>query len=92
VYTFNPLVSDPNGDSLSLSITGRPSWAEFTGGKLFGVPGKVNLGKTFGPVTIRVQDPKGAFAVLPGFTIKVVPNREIDKFGALPGVYLLLKE
>ena len=92
LYSFTAGVSDPNGDSLSLSITNKPGWASFTGGRLSGIPGEVNIGKTFGPISIMVKDSKGAYDLLPAFSIQVVPGSEIDKYGVLPGVFLLLRE
>ena len=40
-YSFQPSASDPNGDTLTFSISGKPAWATFntSTGRLNGTPG-----------------------------------------------------
>ena len=92
MFSFTPNCSDPNGDALTFSISGKPSWATFNtvNGRLSGIPGDANIGM-HGPITVTVHDTSGAYATLT-FNIIVVPDSEIDKYGALQGVYLLLRK
>jgi hypothetical protein len=56
-YTFTPTASDPDGDTLTFSITNKPSWAAFstTTGQLSGTPTAGDVGTTSG-VVIGVSD------------------------------------
>jgi hypothetical protein len=68
-YTFVPTASDPDGDSLTFSITNKPSWATFSTstGKLTGTPPSSGA---FANVVITVSDGKGT-ASLAAYTITV---------------------
>lgn len=70
-YLFVPTASDPDGDTLTFAITGRPSWATFdpTLGRLSGTPPAGTTG-TFGNIVISVSDGT-ASASLPTFAIVV---------------------
>ena len=68
-YTFTPSASDPDNDTLTFSVSGQPSWANFNAetGRLWGTPtaAAVHTG-----IVISVSD--GALsASLPGFSITV---------------------
>lgn len=70
-YSFRPVGSDPDGNSLTYSIQGKPSWATFSmsTGRLSGTPAASNVG-TSGAITISVSD--GSLSTpLPSFTIRV---------------------
>jgi hypothetical protein len=70
-YTFQPVGSDPDGNSLTYTIQNRPSWASFSAstGRLTGTPTANDVGTT-ARITISVSD--GALsASLPSFTIQV---------------------
>jgi len=56
-YSFTPTASDPDGNSLTFSIAGRPAWATFssTTGRLEGTPSAANVGAYSG-ITISVSD------------------------------------
>jgi hypothetical protein len=56
-YGFQPVASDPNGDALIFSITGKPSWATFdtTSGALTGTPTAAQAGNYPG-IVITVSD------------------------------------
>ena len=71
-YSFTPTASDPNGDSLSFSIAGKPAWAAFntTTGRLSGTPSVSNAG-TFSNIRISVTDGQ-LTANLAAFSITVV--------------------
>jgi hypothetical protein len=69
VYNFTPSASDPDGDTLSFSVTGKPSWAAFNPltGNLSGTPSNADVA-TYN-VSIRVSD-SVLFADFP-FTLTV---------------------
>jgi hypothetical protein len=56
-YTFVPVATDSDGDSLGFSIENRPVWATFetSTGRLTGTPGASNVG-TFSDIRISVSD------------------------------------
>jgi hypothetical protein len=70
-YSFQPTASDPDGNTLTWSIAGKPAWATFstTTGKLSGTPAAANAG-TFANIVISVSDGTNT-AALPAFTINV---------------------
>ena len=69
-YSFTPTASDPNGDTLTFSVTGLPAWATFNGttGRISGTPA---VAGTFPSIVITVSDGQ-ASASLPAFSITVV--------------------
>ncbi|MEZ5532036.1 MAG: putative Ig domain-containing protein [Steroidobacteraceae bacterium] len=56
-YSFTPQASDPEGATLTFSITNRPAWATFDSatGRLSGTPATGNVGTTSG-IVISVTD------------------------------------
>ncbi len=56
-YSFAPTASDPDGDTLSFSVTNKPSWATFstTTGRLSGTPGTGTVG-SYANIQIKVSD------------------------------------
>jgi hypothetical protein len=70
-YSFRPTAQDADGDALTFSIQGKPSWATFdtASGTLYGSPGSSNVG-TSANIVISVSDGK-ASASLPAFTVTV---------------------
>ncbi len=70
-YAFQPTASDANKDTLTFSITNKPSWASFSTstGKLSGTPTASNVGSTSN-IVINVTDGK-ATASLPAFSLAV---------------------
>ena len=71
-YSFTPVGSDADGNTLTYSIQNQPAWATFsaTTGRLSGRPTSANVG-TSARITITVTDGT-ASASLPSFTIQVV--------------------
>jgi hypothetical protein len=69
---FQPTASDANGDRLTFSASGVPTWARFDKklGRLYGTPGPRNVGSRF-TVSIRVTDGK-LTTYLPRFYLTVV--------------------
>lgn len=70
-YSFVPSASDPDGNTLTFSITNRPSWAAFstTTGALTGTPGTGTAG-TYSNIVIRVSDGTDTVS-LPAFSLQV---------------------
>jgi hypothetical protein len=56
-YSFVPTAADADGDTLTFSVTGTPSWATLnvTTGELSGTPTNLDAGR-HGPITISVSD------------------------------------
>ena len=69
--SFTPTANDPNGDALTFSIAGKPSWAAFdtATGALTGTPASGNQG-TFANIVISVSDGKSSVS-LPTFSMLV---------------------
>jgi hypothetical protein len=58
-YSFRPSASDANGDALTFSISGKPSWASFSTatGALTGTPTTAQVG-SYSNIVISVSDGK----------------------------------
>ena len=71
-YAFQPSASDPDGETLTFRISGKPSWANFNSatGLLSGRPTSTG---TYTGITLRVTDGRTAVA-LPTFSITVTAN------------------
>jgi hypothetical protein len=69
-YNFRPTASDPDGNTLQWSITGKPTWLNFsaTTGRLSGTPTSAAVGSS--RMTITVSDGTLS-ASLPAFTLQV---------------------
>jgi hypothetical protein len=83
-YSFTPSASDADGDTLTFSITNKPSWASFsTGtGRLSGTPGSADVGEHVG-IVIGVSD--GFTSVsLPSFSITVGAANRAPTIGGTP--------
>lgn len=65
-YSFTPVASDPDRDTLTFSISSQPAWADFdTGtGSLSGTPGAAHVGTTI-DVTISVTDGTTSVSLMP---------------------------
>jgi hypothetical protein len=71
-YSFTPTASDPDGDTLTFTISNSPSWAttfNTATGRLSGTPTAADVG-TYTNVVIRVSDGQ-ATTSLPAFGITV---------------------
>jgi hypothetical protein len=86
-YTFQPVGSDPDGNSLTYSIQNQPVWATFSTstGRLRGTPASGNVG-TSARITISVTDGT-ATTSLPSFTIQV--NAPANRAPTIAGAPLL---
>jgi hypothetical protein len=71
LYSFTPQASDANGDTLTFSISNRPTWALFSSstGRLSGTPSSSHVG-TYSSITIHVADGKTRRS-LPAFSLTV---------------------
>jgi hypothetical protein len=70
-YAFTPTAKDPEGKTLTFSITNKPVWATFstTTGKLSGTPSSAQTG-TYSNIQIKASD-GSLTASLPAFAIVV---------------------
>jgi hypothetical protein len=85
-YAFTPAADDPNGDALTFSISGKPTWASFsaTTGKLSGTPGTADVGN-HSNIVISVGDGE-LTSSLAAFTITVdLVNTAPTISGSPPG-------
>ncbi|MEI8608726.1 putative Ig domain-containing protein [Enterovibrio sp. Hal110] len=74
LYRFTPVTTDLDGDTLSFSITNKPSWASFdtATGELSGTPADADVGTTSGILISVIDDGAGTLsATLPSFNITV---------------------
>ena len=70
-YSFRPLATDPDGDTLTFKIANKPAWASFDSrnGRLYGTPGAGDVG-SYSSIRISVTDGKDT-AQLSAFTLNV---------------------
>lgn len=70
-WSFTPTASDPDGDSLTFSISGRPSWLSFDTdtGRLSGTPSSAHVGE-YQDIQISVSDGRATVSLAP-FTLTV---------------------
>jgi Putative Ig domain len=70
-YNFQPTATDANNDTLTFSVSGKPTWVSFSSstGRLSGTPSASNVGTTSN-IVISVSDGK-ATASLPAFSLAV---------------------
>ena len=82
-YSFKPTASDPDGNTLTFSITNQPAWASFnaTSGQLSGTPTQSQIG-SFTNIVIRVSDGTMS-AALAAFSIEV--GAPVDRAPVISG-------
>lgn len=80
-YSFTPIASDPDADTLTFSINNKPAWASFDSatGQLSGTPSEQQVGTT-SAVEIGVSDGTSTVS-LPIFTIEVQAYVPVDSDG-----------
>ncbi|SFR50687.1 ELWxxDGT repeat-containing protein [Pseudidiomarina maritima] len=91
-YSFTPTASDVDGDSLSFSITGAPTWASFNGstGALTGTPTNDDVG-IHSNIVITVSD--GTLtADLPTFAIEVTNVNDAPTITGTPAAFAEVDE
>jgi hypothetical protein len=81
-YSFQPKATDSDGEALSFSVQGKPSWASFSiaTGKLTGTPTASQVG-VYGNIFISVSDGESS-ASLPPFSITVVASSVTSPTGS----------
>jgi hypothetical protein len=84
-YSFTPTANDGDGDALTFSISGRPSWASFdtTTGRLSGTPAASHVG-TSGAITISVSDGQRSASLAP-FSITVNASAPTNRAPVISG-------
>ncbi len=85
-YSFIPTVIDTDiGDTLTFSITNKPSWANFdtSTGKLSGTPRNNDVGTTTG-IIITVTDSSNASVSLNSFDITVLNTNDAPTISGTP--------
>jgi hypothetical protein len=85
VYSFTPVGDDSDGDTLTFSITNKPSWATFTPatGQLTGTPTNNDVGTTTA-IVISVSD-GDVSASLPAFNLQVVTTAPVNRPPTISG-------
>jgi hypothetical protein len=89
-YSFTPSAADPDGDTLTFSITNLPSWATFdsNNGRLSGTPGDADAG-TYSNIQISVSD--GEFsASLAAFSINVSMTNAAPSISGTPATSITI--
>jgi hypothetical protein len=83
-YTFTPTANDSDGDTLTFSISNKPSWATFdtTTGTLSGTPANADVGRSE-DIVITVTDGT-ATAALPAFSIEVKKTNVAPSISGTP--------
>ncbi|CAA6815411.1 MAG: Unknown protein [uncultured Sulfurovum sp.] len=78
-YSFTPTANDSDGDSLTFSVTGKPSWLSFevATGKLSGTPSATDV-DTSSSMLISVSDGEKS-ASLASFTLNVSSAECVDE-------------
>jgi hypothetical protein len=84
LYNFTPTGSDPDGNTLTFSIAGKPTWASFsaTTGELSGTPGTADVGNNSN-IVISVGDGE-LTSSLAGFTIAVMQGNRAPTISGTP--------
>jgi hypothetical protein len=74
-YSFTPTASDPDGDDLTFTESGLPSWASFnnSNGSITGTPSDADV-DTYNGISITVSDTSNVSTTLGPFSITVVAN------------------
>jgi hypothetical protein len=98
LYSFTPIAEDTDpGDTITYSVTNKPSWAAFDPdtGALRGTPENEDVGTTEG-IIITVTDAHGESASLDAFPITVLdvndaPDAEADSYATARNIPLTVK-
>lgn len=80
-YSFTPIASDPDGDTMTFSIVNMPVWATFdpATGTLSGAPSAAQVGRTTN-IVISASDSTNTVSLSP-FSIDVIAYVEQDSDG-----------
>ena len=83
-YSFDPVAADADGDSLTFSVSGLPSWASFDSstGALDGIPSAADVG-VHANIRISVSDGQQTSS-LPAFSIQVFADNSTPVISGTP--------
>jgi hypothetical protein len=83
-YSFTPVASDPDGDSLTFAISNRPAWASFSTstGRLSGTPASSAVGEYI-EIQISVSDGQAGNSLTP-FSITVMQSNRAPTIAGSP--------
>ena len=85
LYNYNLSVSDPDGDSLTITYT-IPSWLSFNGSSFFGTPQNSDVGSN--EVTFTISDPAG-LSDSQSFSITVLNTNDAPTIVSAPILEIL---
>ncbi len=80
-YSFTPTISDPDGDSITFTVTNKPVWSTFDSatGTLSGLPAETQVG-SYPNITISASDGHSSVSLAP-FSIDVIAYVHQDSDG-----------
>lgn len=83
-YSFTPVASDPDGNTLTFAIANRPAWASFSvsTGRLTGTPSSSSVGE-YVEIRISVSDGQASTS-LPPFSITVLQSNRAPTISGSP--------
>lgn len=83
-YVFRPTASDPDGQSLTFSVSNKPVWANFNDatGELGGTPGPADVGLATG-IVVSVSDGQVSTS-LPAYDITVLARNSPPRIEGTP--------
>lgn len=83
-YSFTPVASDPNGNTLTFTIVNRPAWATFSAstGRLTGTPASSAVGQ-YVDIRIGVSDGQAQTSLAP-FSISVTQGNRAPMISGSP--------
>lgn len=83
-YSFTPVASDPNGNTLTFTIVNRPAWASFSSssGRLSGTPASSAVGQ-YVDIRIGVSDGQAQTSLAP-FSITVTQGNRAPTISGTP--------
>jgi hypothetical protein len=88
-YAFGPTTADADGDALTFTIQGKPSWATFetSTGTLYGTPGATSVG-TYSNIVISATDGQAIVALAPfAITVSPAPTKNVTLKWTPPTTY-----
>ncbi|MEI8608729.1 Ig-like domain-containing protein [Enterovibrio sp. Hal110] len=91
-YTFTPTVSDLDGDTVTFSVTNKPSWLSFDAstGTLSGIPAHKDVGTSAGIQLTATDDGTGTLSsTLTTFAITVIDINNVPTISGIPGTSVL---
>jgi hypothetical protein len=84
LYTYTPQVSDPDGDSLTITADTLPGWLTFDGTTLSGTPTQAVLDADGTSHLVKLVVSDGSDSVEQEFTITIIPVNDAPFFTSNP--------